>query len=115
METFVHTGDSANISWYAEKSKRGKYIYVEVLCDSVHRVNEVMMPRLVPVFYFRISQAGTGRIGEFTYRPRRRPDPIPLTETLVTQLVRKRFIPAEDISSSEDPGYAGDGVIADND
>jgi hypothetical protein len=102
MKQLEHTGDSANISWYAEQGQRGAYVYAEVLCDSIRRgPGGSMVPRPVPRFYVRVSLAGIGKVAEFTYRPRKQPGQIPLRESLVTQLVRSRFIPAEDNSADK--------------
>ena len=77
MKPLKHTGDSANIAWYAEgQDQQDAYIYAEVLCDSVQRRAGGLAPRLIPEFHIRVTRVGEGRIAEFTYRPRRpRPDP----------------------------------------
>lgn len=116
MKILEHIGDCANIAWYTEKGKPENYIYAEVLCDTVRRgADGKLETRPLPIFFFRISQHNTGPVGAFSYRPRRPPDQIPLSEALVSKLVRSHFVPARDLTTSEGPEYAGDGVIAAND
>lgn len=118
MNTLEHTGDSANIAYYAERGQKGQYIWAEVLSDTVRRGRKGLEPRPVPVFYVRVTRFRAGQIAEFTYRPRRRPAHIPLTGKLVTKLVRGHFADQEDPSDADqDRGlrYGGDGVIARND
>jgi hypothetical protein len=98
MNPLEHTGDSANLSWYAERHQDNQeYVYAEVLRSDLQRTSGgIIIHRSVPVYEIRVSRVtDTGRenAGSFTYEPRRKPNPLVLGNRTVTRLVREHLDP----------------------
>ena len=95
MNPLAHTGDSANISWYAERPQDGDYVYAEVLRDDVERdPGRTLIRRPVPEYRIivkRVTTAGNHEVARFTYKPAKKPNPLILGNRTVTRLVREEL------------------------
>jgi hypothetical protein len=94
----AHTGDSANISWYAERHQGDRdYVYAEVLRNDFVGVFGVnLRRRTIPEYHFRlkrVTEGGNLDAGTFTYNPTRKPNPLVLGNRTVTRLVREHLDP----------------------
>jgi hypothetical protein len=92
MNPLVHTGDSANIAYYAEEPKRDGYIWAEVLRSDVYWTGSGQRRRsrvrAHPRCYITVYRIGTGQLAERKYIPRNHVPPGPLDAATVTRLVR---------------------------
>jgi len=95
MEPMAHTGDSANISWYAERHQGDRdYYYAEVLRDDVRRGPSGLERRPIPQYHIKVTlvaEAGNREVTRFTYEPRKKPNPLVLGNRTVTRLVREHL------------------------
>ena len=90
MRPLIHKGSSANVNYYGEPGpERHGRIWCEVLC-SAFTFGGVDGPTVKPVpdYHFTIYASGVGKVGAFTYSPKRRPRPEKLADRTVTRLVR---------------------------
>ena len=92
MNPLAHTGDSANISWYAERPQDSDYVYAEVLRNDVQRgPGRTLIQRPVPEYHIivkRVTPSGNREVARFTYAPAKKPNPLILGNRTVTRLVR---------------------------
>jgi hypothetical protein len=86
-----HTGDSANIAFYAPEDKTGGYVWCEVLRNDWARVDGKMVLRPLPQFHITVRQFNVGEIARFSYTPPRR-GRFALGDWTVTRLVREHFL-----------------------
>lgn len=95
MNPMAHTGDSANISWYAERHPGDRdYYYAEVLRDDIQRTPSGWAPRNPPKYYIQlklVTGAGNREVARWTYQPARKPNPLVLGNRTVTRLVREHL------------------------
>jgi hypothetical protein len=93
----AHTGDSANLSWYAERHQGDRdYLYAEVLrSDHIrHHGASCATRRAIPVYSIRVTlvtEAGNREVTRFSYNPTRKPNPLILGNRTVTRLVREHL------------------------
>lgn len=94
-QPMAHTGDCANVSWYAERHQDDRdYLYAEVLRNDVRRGPSGLEQRLVPVYYIivkRVTRSGNREVARFAYKPTRKPNPLVLGNRTVTRLVREEM------------------------
>jgi hypothetical protein len=95
IEPMAHTGDSANLAFYAPHSKPPGYVWAEVCRNDVMRgaPGAGLVRRPVPTFSFTVYKHGTGELARFTYEPKTRPPDGPLSCRTVTRLIRDRMVP----------------------
>lgn len=80
-----HSSVSANINYY----RSGK-LWCSVLCSTIEGDGEggYRLKRL-PTYTFHVYEEGVGEIGNFTYEPTTRPNPIALRPRTVSRLVNE--------------------------
>jgi hypothetical protein len=92
IEPVEHTGDSANIAFYAPRVKPPGYVWAEVCRNDFMpgALGAGLIRRPVPAFSFTVYRHGTGELARFTYEPKTRPANGALSARPVTRLVRDR-------------------------
>jgi hypothetical protein len=87
-----HTGDSANIAFYAERGRPDRYVLAEVLRDDYEAAGDGSVTRReMPVFRIIIRRHRVGELSRFTHDPASAPASGPLPAPTVTQLVWARL------------------------
>ncbi len=84
--SWEHTGQSANIDFYAEMPRKKGSLWCEVLRSGVMRVDGVMQ-RVNPTYHFSLYRQKVGKVDQFEYRPQRNPGV--LSPRTVARLVRE--------------------------
>lgn len=101
MRSLEHTGDSANIAYYRERGQEGE-VYLERGKVFAHVLRSDFGGRVVngerelvvypvPRFSFTVYVGGVGEVCSFSYEPKSKPAPGPLSSRTVTRLVRKHL------------------------
>lgn len=82
---------TSNLAFYRERGAQPAedYIWVEVLTDSLVKVNDRWRARAVPIFHLTIYRSHNGEIGRVRYAPTKRPASDPLPARTVNKLVRE--------------------------
>lgn len=89
----VHTGDSANIAFYRERRADGP-LWCEVLRADPYVRGVGFVRGGASAFHVRVYRGRVvDLVAEFTFTPRRRPAPGPLSAVVVTRLVRQALVP----------------------
>jgi hypothetical protein len=96
MNPMTHTGNSANVSWYAERHQGDQdYLYAEVLRDDLMRHHGgIITRRSIPEYHFtvkRFTRSSNWEVARWTYQPARKPRPLVLGNRTVTRLVREHL------------------------
>ena len=91
MKDLRHTGDSANIAFYAEDVNPigDVQIWAEILRDDFHHRDGRMQRRELPRFYITVYRRLHGQVARSRYFPRKPVPPGPLGNKLASQLVRR--------------------------
>lgn len=96
MNPMAHTGDSANISWYAERHPGDRDYYYAEVCrnDLIRHHGGIVTRRSVPEYHIQlklVTGAGNREVARWTYQPARKPNPLVLGNRTVTRLVREHL------------------------
>lgn len=96
MKPMAHTGDSANLSWYAERDHGDRdYYYAEVCRNDLERFpGGIITRRSVPEYHIKltlVTEGGSQEVARWTYEPARKPSPLVLGNRTVTRLVREHL------------------------
>ena len=89
MKPLRHTGDSANIAYYAEPTSNHGDVFAEVLRSDPYSRRRRSSPGRDTWFDVTTYRIGTGQVARTRYAPRSQVPPGPLDAATVTRLVRQ--------------------------